>query len=121
MKTLNTLTQEVFSQTGNSSNGTLVHNVRPIIKLSLDGILLYANTTGIDFLEMLSDQVKGPAIKYILEKCPGILDPHCNLDLCFQLYDMKFYFSVVAFKEAGYIGMYSYRQVHLNNPGTLVA
>ena len=70
---------------------------------------------------MLADQIKRPAIKYLLEKCPGILDPHCNLDLCCKVYDVKYFFSVVAFKEAGYVGLYAYRTVYTNNFGSLVA
>jgi hypothetical protein len=96
-------------------SGSKVYQVKPVIKISLDGILLYANNTGIDFLDSLSNFTKRPAINYLLETCPTLLDPHCNLDISLQINDMKYFFSVVAFKEAGYVGLYGYRQVHLDN------
>jgi|SRR5688572_22054563 len=114
MKASTSNSTETWPATGKYFAGNKVYNVKPVIKISLDGILLYANNTGIDFLEMLSDYVKSPALKYLLKECPTILDPHCNLDICCQLYDMKYYFSVVAFKEAGYVGLYGYRLVHTN-------
>ncbi len=33
---------------------------------------------------------------------------------------MHYYFSVVAFKEAGYVGLYGYRVVHVNTKSSLV-
>jgi len=112
METLGSASKSLRNGNESISEGSLVHNIKPVIKISLDGILLFANNTGIDFLEMLSDYVKTPALKYLLNECPEILDPHCNIDLCCQIYDMKYYFSIVAFKEAGYVGLYGYRLVH---------
>jgi hypothetical protein len=113
MNTISTSTNRTGKEFSKYNNR--VSNVKPVIKLSPEGILLYANTTGVDFLEMLSDYTRVPALNYLLKECPAILDPHCNIDLCCKLYDLKYYFSVVAFKEAGYVGMYGYRIVHLNS------
>lgn len=104
-----------------ASNGFLVFNVKPIIKINLNGMLLYANDAGVRFLDLLSETLKVPAITYLLEECPVILEPHCSLDLCCNVKDLKYYFSVVAFKEAGYVGLYGYRLIHLNAPGIKVA
>ena|SRR6187455_3265128 len=102
-------------------DGVQVFQVKPVIKLSFDGILLFANSQGIDFLDELAAFVKQPAIKFLINNCPSMLDPHCNIDLCCQLPDMKYYFSVVAFKEARYIGIYGYRMVRKSANGSLVA
>ncbi len=110
-----------LSKSNTADNGIRVHNMNPVIKLTPEGILLFANSTGIDFLEMLADQVKEPALKYLLTNCPEILDPHCSLDLCCKIHEMNYYFSVVAFKEAGYVGLYGYRLVHLHSRDSLVA
>lgn len=108
-------------QVPESIDGIQVFQVKPVIKLSFDGILLFANSQGIDFLDELSAFVKQPAINFLIKNCPGMLDPHCNLDLCCQLSEIKYYFSVVAFKEAGYVGIYGYRLVHKRNSDSLVA
>ena len=98
-----------------------VINIKPVIKLSPQGILLHANVTGIDFLDLLSNHLKFPAINYLLKECPSILDPHCNLDLTCRLNNILYYFSVVAFKEAGFVGLYGYRTVLSNTKKMLVA
>ena len=121
METGNTNSLQGLRQPKRALGTIRVINVNPVIKLSFDGILLFANNTGIDFLDMLSDYLKTPAVNYLLHECPEILNPHCNLDISCRLYDMNYYFSVVAFKEAGYVGLYGYRTVHTNTSGSLVA
>ena len=121
MKTLNT----------SNANGSIKRNRRyksqvftqalPVIKLSLEGILLSANNTGVDFLDMLSDYTKAPAINRLLKTYPSILDAHSNFDFKCRVYDTNYYFSAVAFKEAGFIGIYGYRLVHVTHTDNKLA
>ena len=96
-------------------------NVKPVIKLNFGGILIFANSSGIDFLEKLSSHLKVPAIGFLLKYCPSLLDPDCNLDVCLKLEDYNYYFSIVAFKEAGYVGLYGYRIEQNNYKGRVIA
>jgi len=121
MRTNTTYAGEKFRDSIRGANSIRIINVKPLIKLSFEGMLLHANSTGIDFLEMLSDYIKSPSIKYLIQSCPGMLDEHCNLDISVRIHDTVYYFSVVAFKEAGFVGMYGYRTVHVGKPGPLVA
>ena len=71
-------------------------NSKPVFKLSREGMLLYASSSGIEFLELISDVLKVPAIKYLIKSNPSILNPHCSMDLSVKVNQMKFRFSVVA-------------------------
>jgi hypothetical protein len=84
---------------------------QPVIKISFEGFLLFANTAGVEFLDVLSDYTKAPALTHLLNKYPDILHPESSMDICIQLYETCFYFSVVAFKEDGYTGIYGYHSV----------
>ena len=85
--------------------------VQPVIKISFEGFLLFANSEGVKFLDVLSDYTRTPALTHLLKKYPAILKHDINSDICIQLYETCFYFSVVAFKEAGYTGIYGFRSV----------
>ena len=121
MKTLNTSAKKEIMQRSRYSEKNICIKELPVIKLSLEGFLLAANDTGIDFLEMLSDYSKTPAVYKLLKKCPAILDPESNFDFTCRIYDTNYYFSVVSFKEAGYIGIYAYRIVHLHAAESQIA
>ena len=95
--------------------------VQPVIKLSFGGFLLFANSQGVEFLDVLSDYTKKPALTYLFKKYPALLNPDSNMDICIQLYETCFYFSVVAFKEDGYTGIYGYRSARNNCGDSLVA
>jgi len=96
-----------------SLNSKMGIEIKPIIKISLEGFLISANSTGLDFLELLSAALKVPAISYIINHSPSILDPHCSIDVSYRILDTKYFFSAVAFREAGYVGLYGFRQIHL--------
>ncbi len=121
MKTNHSSESKIFLQNTNAQSGSRFYHLDPVIKLSLNGMLIYANTTGIDFIDMLTDNLKRPALRYLLRTWPEILSPHCNFDFVCQVYDTRYHFSAVAFKEAGYVGLYGYRQVHKNLKNNLVA
>lgn len=106
-----------FSRKGNALNNLQHSEIKPVIKISLDGFLISANTTGIDFLELLADDLKVPAVNYLVKYNPSILDPNCSLDITYRIHDTKYFFSAVAFKEAGYVGLYGFRQVHVSSNG----
>lgn len=92
-----------------------------IIKISKQGMLLYANSSGIEFLDLISKSLKAPAINYILRIHPEILRPNCETDISFRINSMKFYFTVVSFDEAGYVGLYGTRIMQINIAGNMVA
>ena len=85
--------------------------VLPVIKLSFDGFLLFANSAGVEFLDVLSDYTKKSALTQLIKKYPTILNKDTNMDICIQLYETCYYFSVIAFREGGYTGIYGYRSV----------
>ena len=92
----------------------------PVIKLSLNGFLLYANPAGVEFLDVFSDYTGTSALTHLVNKFPGILNHNSNMDICIQLYETCYYFSVVAFPEDGYIGIYGYHSIR-NNCGDSLA
>ena len=106
-----------FSIRANAMNNLMHSEIKPVIKISLQGFLISANSTGIDFLELLADDLKVPAINYLVKFNPAILDPDCSFDITYRIHDTKYFFSAIAFKEAGYVGLYGFRQVHINKQG----
>ena len=110
-----------FVHPGVPGNKVPIITMRPVVKISFEGILLFANSAGIEFLELLSQNTGKPALNYLLKECPSILDSDCSLDINCTLNGKQYFFSVVAFKEAGYTGLYSYSVLHLNDTGKNVA
>ena len=82
--------------------------IKPVIKLSPEGMLLYANSRGVAFLEVVHHEFRMPPVKYLISQYPELLDPACSVDVCIRIKNVSYYFSAVAFTEAGYIGLYGY-------------
>ena len=68
--------------------------------------MLYANDAGIDLIKALSSITETPAIRYITDRFPSVLDPGCEGDFEMTANNHRYSFSAIAFPEAGYVGLY---------------
>jgi len=80
----------------------------PVIKLDFKGQLVYANEAAIEFLINSGGIKNGRAIAYIVAMNPGILNPDCALDINIRSGNSNYRFSVVGFREGGYVGLYGF-------------
>ena len=120
-KISNTFDKAIDNAVSPEIRAILEQPLQPVIKLSFEGFLLFANNQGVEFLDVLSDYTRKPALTYLFKKYPQLLSPDSNTDICIQLYETCFYFSVVAFREGGYTGLYGYRSVRKSCGDSLVA
>ena len=102
MKTLN------YSEPDRSTRNTAL----PVIKFDAHWNIIEANAAGVEFLDLLGGMLSEIPYSTLLANYPSIIKPDCCDDLCITLGADNYYFSAVAFSEAGYLGLYAYRIVY---------
>lgn len=80
----------------------------PVIKYSFNGELVSANQSGIEFLCTIKGASLEKTIEYMISKYPHLMMHHCSDDFVLSYNNIQYFFSAVAFDEAGYIGWYCY-------------
>ncbi len=80
----------------------------PVIKYSFNGELVSANQAGIELLCTIKGTSLDKTIEYMISKYPHLLKRHCSDDFVLSYKNIQYFFSAVAFDEAGYIGWYCY-------------
>ncbi len=80
----------------------------PVIKYSFNGDLVSANQAGIELLCTIKGSSLQKTIEYMISKYPHLLKHHCSDDFVLTYKNIQYFFSAVAFDEAGYIGWYCY-------------
>jgi hypothetical protein len=113
METKSTSTRKSFFSPRRQLKTKSAEGIMPVVKISMNGFLISANGPGIEFLEQLSSGMKVSSINFIVKSCKALLEPNCSIDLCYELNNMKYFFSAVAFNEAGYVGLYCFRKMQL--------
>jgi hypothetical protein len=89
------------------------HNpAMPVIKFDATWNVVESNASGIEFLDRIGGFLSEIPPNVLLANHPCIGDPDCCTDICVTLGTDNYYFSAVAFKEAGYLGLYAYRIVY---------
>jgi hypothetical protein len=91
-------------------------NMFPVIKFSLDNKVIYHNQAAMPFMGIWGCELDKKIPNQLNKVLPGVFNP----DEKFQTKDVNipykeylFRFSMVPFKEAGYVGLYAY-SVELN-------
>ena len=86
-------------------------NQMPLVKLDFTMQVIECNETGIEFLNRMGGFLSEKAIWKLVAGNPCLLDESCCDDIVVTIDGDRYYFSAVAFREAGYIGLYGYRMV----------
>lgn len=87
----------------------------PIIKYSFSGELVFANQAGIELLCTIKGASLEKTIEYMISKYSHLLMHHCSDDFVLTYKSVQYFFSAVAFDEAGYIGWYCYNTRELQS------
>jgi len=95
--------------TENNNYSESISSELPVIKYSFNGELVSANQAGIELLCTIKGASFETTTEYMINNYPHLLKHHCSDDFVLAYKNSKYFFSAVAFDEAGYIGWYCYR------------
>ncbi len=84
----------------------------PVIKFDSHWNIVEANGAGVEFLDLMGGIQSEIPSSLLLANYPFISKPDCCQDICITLGTDNYYFSAVAFRELGYLGLYAYRIVY---------
>lgn len=90
------------------------NSLMPVIKISFNGDILYANMSSFDLLISWGCFAGSKLPSYIYEKVQGW--NMNNNTFCINYMNKKINFIIVPFAEAGYIGIYAY-EIISDEPG----
>jgi hypothetical protein len=82
----------------------------PIIKIDFEGTILYANKAALGIIQDWGCAASRKLPINMLEKHPELLDRQAFADTELTTSDKAVKFDVIAFREAGYTGLYGYEQ-----------
>lgn len=85
------------------------NKLMPEIRISFEGRKMSSNIPGEKLIQSLG--ISGKEKEFFSWRYPGILKSGINTDFEIHSGQYLFFFSAVAFDEAGYIGLYCYRIV----------
>jgi hypothetical protein len=84
----------------------------PVIKFDNYWNIVEAIAPGVEFLDLLGGIQSEIPPSILMANYPCITQSDCCVDICITLGPDNYYFSAVAFPEAGYLGLYAYRIVY---------
>jgi hypothetical protein len=98
----------------NSGSYELSINLReskfPVIKIDFEGTILYANKAALAIIQEWGCAASRKLPMSILKTHPELMDRQANVETEIVSSNRAFKFSVIAFREAGYTGLYGYEE-----------
>ena len=85
-----------------------------ILKIDFEGKIIYANQASFASLEEWFSCRKETLPSSFLKQHPGILDPEADFSFSINVKSTVFSFDVIGFKESGYIGLYGFDTINVN-------
>ncbi len=99
-------------QEGNSSSYELSINLHeskfPVIKIDFEGTILYANKAALGIIQEWGCAASRKLPMNLMKTHPEFVDRQANAETEIVSANKVFKFNVIAFKEAGYTGLYGY-------------
>jgi len=86
----------------------------PVIKIDFEGTILYANNAAFELIREWGGAASRKLPVNILNMHPELLDRHSDSETELSSSNRTVKFNVVAFREAGYTGLYGYDMEFFN-------
>ena len=108
---LDTSTNLQEEQSGSYELSINLHESKfPVIKIDFEGTILYANKAAFGIIQEWGCAASRKLPVNLMQTHPEFMDRQANLETEIVSANKVFKFNVIAFKEAGYTGLYGYEE-----------